>query len=257
MRTRVLWLSSAASTRMLLVLLMVGVVGLFSEWTARPAHALNTQVFLTRAGRIAPETIVGFVGGPVELVDVRMEKLVYPTGLGSFEFTLNFNAEVVSVLGVTEGPHLGSTGRGTSCTAPVITPTSVNFSCNSLTNVPDGPVGPGVLATIELLPAASFGSKTSTSLTFSKSHLTDITGDVSITHEAVDASVLVAKCGDFNGDKVITVVDLILIILRFGANEGPPPSPDWDPAFDLNDDGRVIISDLIIEAQQFGRQCNA
>lgn len=226
-------------------------------WPAPSSQAVSTEIFLTPAGRIVPEPVVGFLGGPTELADVRIDKLDYPTGLGSFEFTVNYNSEVVSVLDVTEGAYLSSTGRSTACTAPVITATTVNLSCNSLGSSPDGPLGPGVLATIKFLPATTFGSKTSTTLTFAKSHLTDISGDVPISHAALVGNMLVAKCGDFNSDKTVTVGDIILIASRFGENQGPPPTANWDPAFDLNGDGAVTIGDLLIEVQQFGRQCNA
>lgn len=226
-------------------------------WPAPSSQAVSTEIFITPAGRIAPEPIIGFLGGPTELADVRIDKLVFPTGLGSFEFTVDFNSDVVSVIDVTEGPFLGSTGRSTTCTSPVITATSVNLSCNSLGASPDGPLGSGVLATIKFVPVTTFGAKTSTTLTFAKSHITDVSGDVLISHAALVGNVLVAKCGDFNGDKTITVGDIILISTRFGENQGPPPTANWDPAFDLNGDGAVTIGDLLIEVQQFGRQCNA
>ena len=232
-------------------------LGLSLVWPAPSSQAVSTEVFITPAGRTSLEPIVGFLGGPTELADVRVDKLVHPTGLGSFEFTVNYNPEVVSVLDVTEGPFLSSSGRATICTAPVITTTSVNFSCNSFTSAPDGPLGSGVLATIKFVPATTFGSKTSTIFTFAKSHITDISGDVPISHVALDGSMLVAKCGDFNADKTVTVGDIILISSRFGENQGPPPTANWDPAFDLNGDGAVTIGDLLIEVQQFGRQCNA
>jgi len=130
----------------------------------------------------------------------------------------------------------------------------VNFSCNTLANAPDGPLGSGVLATITFQPAANFGS---TNLVFSTSHLDDITGDVSISHTPLTGAMLIGKCGDFNSDGAVTVGDILLMILRFGSNAGPPPTANWDPRFDVNNDGRVNVADLVIEGQEFGRSCTA
>jgi hypothetical protein len=236
-----------------LLLFAVGAVGLVTMRPASPVGAVTTQVFLTPTGRLAPETIVGFISGPPLSVDVRVQD-VTAGGLGDFEFTVTFNASVASVLSVTTGPFLGSTGRSVTCTTPVIAPGSVNYSCNTLGSAPAGPQGPGVLATIVFQPAASFGS---TNLTFTKSHLEDITGDVIIPHNALTGAMLIGKCGDFNADHVVTIGDILQMILRFGSIAGPPASPNWDPRFDVNNDGSVIIGDLIIEVQEFGRACNA
>jgi hypothetical protein len=230
-------------------------MALLAAWPAMSSEAsgTGTQVFLTRAGRTAPETIVGFINGPNELVDVRVKDVAYATGLGAFEFTITFDP-IASVVNVTPGPFLGSTGRAVQCTSAIITSTSVNFSCNTTTSTPNGPVGSGKLATITFDPGGAFGS---TVLHFEKMHLTDITGDVSIAHKPLDGNLLIAKCGDFVPtplDKVITVGDLLAIILKFGTNS---TQPDWNPAYDLNDSGNVDILDLLIEAQEFGRACNA
>ena len=240
-----------------LLLLVAGVIGVLLARASDPAQASHTQIFLTPAGRLAPETVVGFINGPAVLVDVRVQDVHYPRGLGAFEFTVSFNPSVVSVLAVALGQFLGSTGRAINCPPSEITASSVNYSCSSIGSTLDGPLGSGVLATITFQPAASFGGKTATNLAFTKTHLLDITGDVPIAHQAINGSMLVAKCGDFNADKIITVGDILLIIQRFGSFAGPPPSPNWDPRFDLNYDGSVTVSDLLIEVQQFGRNCNA
>lgn len=249
--------SSLAPRRvwLLLMLVAVGVGGLVTTRSASPVEAATTQVFLTPAGRVAPETVVGFISGPVLPVDVRVKDLTYASGLGDFEFTVTFNASVASVVSVTQGPFLGSTGRSVSCTSPIIAPGSVNYSCNTLGSSPDGPVGSGVLATITFQPAASFGS---TNLAFSTSHLDDITGTIPIAHDALTGAMLIAKCGDFNADKVVTIGDILQMILRFGSNAANPAGPPlWDPRFDVNNNGAVNISDLVIEVQEFGRACNA
>ncbi len=76
-------------------------------------------------------------------------------------------------------------------------------------------------------------------------------------HRALDGSLRVAKCGDFDANQAVTVGDILQMIQRFGTFAGPPPSPNWDPRFDLNNDGRVDLSDLLIEVQEFGRDCTA
>jgi hypothetical protein len=229
-----------------------------SSYTPTPTGTLTptaqAQVFLAPAGRVAPETIVGFIGGPPIPVDVRVQDVNYQTGLGGFEFTITFDANVASVLSVAPGSFLGSTGRLVSCTSPVIAPASVSYSCSTLGSAPSGPLGSGVLATIAFQPGANFGS---TNLTLTTSHLDDITGGVPISHQPLTGAMLIGKCGDFNSDQAITVGDTLLMIQRFGSTAGPPPSPNWDPRFDINDDGRVSVADLVIETQEFGHSCTA
>jgi hypothetical protein len=90
---------------------------------------------------------------------------------------------------------------------------------------------------------------------FNKTHLTDITGGAgTVPHSALTGSLRVAKCGDFDANKAVAVGDILQIIQRFGTFAG---SPNWDPKFDLNGDNRVDLSDLLIEVQEFGRNCNA
>jgi hypothetical protein len=251
-----------------LLLFAVGAVGLVTTRPASPVGAATTQVFLTPSGRLAPETIVGFISGPPLSVDVRVKDVTYAGGLGDFEFTVTYNASVASVpsvASVTPGPFLGSTGRSVTCTTPVIAPGSVNYSCNTLGSSPNGPLGSGVLATIVFQPAASFGS---TNLTFATSHLQDITGDTQIIHDALTSAapsggMLIAKCGDFSTppDNVVTIGDILQMILHFGSNAGPPPTANWDPRFDVNPGvpgiPAVNIGDLVIEVQEFGRACVA
>ena len=260
MKNSIAWLIDRLSARILLAVLLAS---LFVVTLARPAIPTQagpqTQVFTTPSGRVAPETVVAFLNGPAQSMDVRVKDVQYATGLGAFEFTITFDPAVASILSVTQGPltylnntatFLGSTGRTPNCTAAVIDPGSVNYSCATTGSVPDGPLGSGVLATINFQP----GAIGSTSLTFAKSHLLDITGTVNIAHahKPLTDTLLVAKCGDFNGDFVVTIGDILLMILQFGTNTG---SPNWDARFDVNADGAVSIGDILIEVQEFGRAC--
>jgi hypothetical protein len=81
-------------------------------------------------------------------VDVAVDGV---SDLGGYEFTIAFDPAVVAFTGVTNGPFLGSTGRGVSCPGPTITINSVNFKCVTLGASPPGPSGTGVLATVTFL----------------------------------------------------------------------------------------------------------
>jgi hypothetical protein len=209
-------------------------------------------VFLSPGGRVAPETIIGFISGPDLPVDIRVQDLSYQGGLGSFSFTITFDPGAASVVSAGPGPFLGSTGRPVSCGTPVIDPGSLSYNCTSSGPAP-GPQGSGVLASVTLRPGSAFGS---TDVQFTTSQL-NVTFGGPIGHEPLAGGLLVAKCGDFNDDGGITISDTLLMIQHFGSDAGPPPSENWDASFDLNDDGRITVADLVIESRQFGRSCTA
>ena len=254
----------------LVTLLVVGVIAAVAVGSDGPAQASHTRIFFTPQGRVNPEPIIAFPNDPLnptQKVDVRVENVDNSNGLGSFEFTFNFNPSVATVTNVQLPTlavplFLGSTGREVNCTTPTIDNVvgSVNVSCNTLTNTPDGPLGSGVLATITFQPATTPGL---TTLALQpqppkKTHLTDITGDVPVPHTTLNGSLRVAKCGNFDlTNTAVTISDILQLIQRFGTFGGPPPSANWHPRFDLNGDNRVDLGDLLIEVQQFGRNCTA
>jgi len=55
--------------------------------------------------------------------------------------------------------------------------------------------------------------------------------------------------GDVTGDGVIDIVDIVILVLRFGSKPGEPM---WDPWVDLNQDGIIDIIDLVMIAIHFG-----
>jgi hypothetical protein len=246
-----------------LALLAVAVTATVALGSDGPAQAAGTgtQVFFTPFGRVNPEPIIGFPNQPIPpilpktllKVDVRVKDVANSNGLGSFEFTFKFDSSLATVTVVDLGAFLGSTGRAVSCTPPTILPGSVNVSCNTLANSPDGPLGSGVLATITFQPAGALGL---TSLTFNKTHLTDISGDVPIPHKSSAGSFRVAKCGDFDNNQAVTIGDILALIQKFGTT---PASLNWDQRFDLDKalPASVNLSDLLIEVQEFGRNCTA
>lgn len=255
-------LGRASIVSVLLVVAVIATVALGSDGPAQAAGT-GTQVFFTPVGRLNPEPVITFPNQPnppfpPQKVDVRVKNVANSTGLGGFEFTFKFDSSVATATAVNFGTFLGSTGRAVSCvTPPTILPGSVNVSCNTLESSPNGPLGSGVLATITFAPTGALGL---TALTFNKTHLTDISGAVPITHKSPAGSLRVAKCGDFDGNDAVTIGDILALIQKFGttpASLGPPPQPIWDQRFDLDKalPPSVNLSDLLIEVQEFGRAC--
>jgi hypothetical protein len=60
--------------------------------------------------------------------------------------------------------------------------------------------------------------------------------------------------GDINNDGKVDMSDLLLLAWAFGSVKGPPASPNWNAAADLNGDGAVDSADLLILATNFGWQ---
>ena len=58
--------------------------------------------------------------------------------------------------------------------------------------------------------------------------------------------------GDFNGDCVVNFLDFVLFAAHFGSEEG---DSNWDPVFDLDNDGRVGFSDFLILVSHLGETC--
>ena len=56
---------------------------------------------------------------------------------------------------------------------------------------------------------------------------------------------------DVNGDGKVTITDIVIIALAFGSKPG---DPNWNPNADLNGDGKVTITDIVIAALHFGEQ---
>ena len=71
-----------------------------------------------------------------------------------------------------------------------------------------------------------------------------------------------AVCADFNGDGNVGIVDIALVVARFGTTED---AEDWDPKFDISGDlaiapsivfegdGVINLFDVATTAAQFGK----
>jgi hypothetical protein len=57
---------------------------------------------------------------------------------------------------------------------------------------------------------------------------------------------------DLNGDGVIDLLDLDIVVHAFGSTPG---APNWNPVADVNGDLRVDLLDYLIIRENFGPAC--
>ncbi len=122
-------------------------------------------------------------------VDVVIDDV---TNLGAYQVTVLFDPAVVSFVGATYGPFLGSTGRVPNCFSPSLSTGGVKLACVTTPPPgqgppgPDGPNGSGVLVTATFAALAAGTS----ALELSNVIVTDITG-TAIPHLEQDGKVTV------------------------------------------------------------------
>jgi hypothetical protein len=69
-------------------------------------------------------------------------------------------------------------------------------------------------------------------------------------NEMTGPTVQLKLIGDVNGDRVVNMVDIIMVIQSFGTYEG---HARWNPQTDLNFDGKVDMKDILLAIANFGR----
>jgi len=65
-----------------------------------------------------------------------------------------------------------------------------------------------------------------------------------------DGTVLLKLLGDINGDRVVNMTDVVIVIQAFGTYEG---HIRWNPEADLNFDGKVDMKDITLVLSNFGK----
>ena len=183
--------------------------------------------------------------GATFVVDVAADNT---TDLGGFEFTMAYNPAVATVVSVTLGSFLGSTGRTVGATAPIINNTTgrTKYAAYSMGTTGTGPNGTGILAHVTLQAAATVGS---TTLTFTQAQFTDTNWNPLgvVTPTMSSGTVIVStgsKLGDVNGDGVADSTDaLIILSADVGMN-----TTSFCPmnCGDVNSDGFVDSTDALI-----------
>jgi hypothetical protein len=132
-------------------------------------------------------------------------------------------------------------------------PYSAAVACSTINQPPPyGPQGLGLLGKVVISAGLQPGL---TTLAFPVATFLDDTGYVQGTTvfspELIPATVngvnyRVAACADYNGDHMVRVPDIIHIVQKYGTHDVPS---------DLDVSGTVLVPDITIAVQEYGRDC--
>ena len=128
------------------LLVLAVIVSLFAAWQVpRHAQAEGTSAEAGTTVRISPLTQTANVGDTVT-IEVWVDDV---TNLGGYQFTVNFDPNVLHATGSSDGGFLGSTGRTVSTLTPDIDNDAGTITVGAFTlGSGDGPSGSGKLATV-------------------------------------------------------------------------------------------------------------
>jgi hypothetical protein len=195
---------------------------------------------------VPPDQDVPLTGGALG-VDIEVEDVDH---LGAFQFDLVYDPAIVHVESVTLGPFLGSSGCSVSEVSPVIDNVSGRTIYGGfIMGTCSGPSGAGVLATFTLRPMTVGESDLvmeNEQLLNSDDPPTSIT-PVDLFH----GHVTVTDCffADVDCDDDVDIVDIYNVAYRWGCQCG---DACYVPAYDLNKDCAISVSDIQVVACYFG-----
>ena len=214
------------------------------------------------------QDVVAIVGGQQRFFQIQLNNLSDPDGLAAFGFKLKFDPNLLPVADangdgkadagqVTVGSFLGSSGKQVACSDGYIdkdttdsTKKLLTFSCVTFGSTPAGPTGSGRLVTISFTTGNTLGIG---SLSLVSTELVDNTEVANlISHTSSTAIIQIAKCGDYNGDRVVAMVDILADAQKFGLTSS---SPNLDPKYDVDGNNAVNIQDILTVAKEYGMRC--
>jgi hypothetical protein len=187
------------------------------------------------------------------------------TGLYGYDFKLGYNTTLLDCLGVELPP--GHFLKPADPTKIYVAKEEVNDTFGFVWVVavllnPEAPKsGSGTLTTITFNTTCAESGNASCPLDLYDTALGDFNIQP-IEHFVLDGNVFIeaSRPWDLNHDRIVDIVDVVIVALAFGsAAEDDPGTPwdeteDWNPDADLNGDGIVDIVDLVTVALHFGEE---
>ncbi len=165
--------------------------------------------------------------------------------MGSFQFTLNFPANLLRVTDISAGAFLGSTGRNIVPFEEIDNANGVATYGQASFGSQAGASGSGTLAMVCFTPQAA-GTAT---LSLSASQLTDVPGN-NLNHNRQGGNITISDCywADLDCDGDVDVVDIQLVAGRWNSSAG---DGTYDAKYDLDNDGDIDVVDVQRIASQW------
>ncbi len=239
-----------------------------TEWAV--VHIAKEPYF-----KVNPESVqLGLINKTCQ-IDITINDLDPSLAAVSYEFRLLYNATLLQVVNMTEGPFLKQFNQTSS-------PPYTLFSA-SIENSP--PYGPNVHVRVVILPNATGGypgpfpqgNGTIATITFKAIYqekgydairggyfkpaftcnftlnetLIADTAEHQIPHRAEQGryTILPDNVGDVNWDGKVRIDDILMAATAFGSD---PSKPNWNPNADINHDNKVRVDDIFNIALNFG-----
>ena len=170
--------------------------------------------------------------------------------VAGYEVALRFDPAILQAQAATLGDWLDASGRTPSPLGPTIDNQNgvIHFGAYSLGN--------GQPSDNEsLLARFTFQaiSKGESQVWFEMSKLSDAAGQIYTDVYTHSAQITVQTLeGDLNGDCVVDISDIMMVVAAWGLSEG---QPGWDPRLDLDNNGVIDISDIMMVVRHWGETC--
>ncbi len=197
---------------------------------------------------LIPSATSASVGVPLTITAVISNII----DLGSFEFDLAYDNNLVTIEDINLAEFPGSSGRTFVEVGPNISNTLgiASFGAFSTGSTPPGASGDGALAYIRLRPVVSGTAL----LNLPHAQVTTVPG-ATVPVITQSATIYISDClGDFDGDGDVDIIDLQIIAYRWGARVGDPL---YGPIYDLDKDGDINIVDIQMVAYRYGTVCGS
>jgi len=182
--------------------------------------------------------------------DFTLEMKSMGAGVAGYEITLRFDPSILQAQAAVLGDWLDGSGRTPAPLGPSIDNQHglIHFGAYSLGSG-QPPMSESQLARFTFRSV----SKGESLVWFETYKLTDASGQVYANVHTRDARITVQSLdGDLNGDCIVDISDIMMVVAAWGLEEG---QPGWDPALDLDDNGVIDISDIMMVVQHWGETC--
>ena len=170
--------------------------------------------------------------------------------IAGYEVALRFDPAILQAESATLGNWLDGSGRTPAPLGPTIDNQNgvIRFGAYSLGSG-QPPDDESQLARFTFRAVAQGESR----IWFESAKLTDTAGQPYPNIHTHEAQVTVQFLeGDLNGDCVVDIADIMMVVAAWGLREG---QPGWNPALDLDGNGVIDISDIMLVVQQWGETC--